>query len=77
MKEHRQADTPNLHINRNGPTPEYIETGHKLREKFLHGIQLCDQRFDNGVRKGCASRDLEMAKLNILNRVPNNKVTIL
>ena len=43
MNEHRQAKTPNLHINRNGPTPEYIEALHKLREKLLHGIQLCDR----------------------------------
>jgi hypothetical protein len=28
---------------RNGPTPEYIESVHKLREDFLYAIQLGDR----------------------------------
>jgi AraC-like DNA-binding protein len=73
MKEHRQSDTPNSYINRNGPSPEYIEAVHKLREKLLQGIQLCDRDIiDEYEREG--SLKFSDEKLNILNRVPNNKV---
>ncbi|MCM3694248.1 AraC family transcriptional regulator [Neobacillus niacini] len=71
MKEHWQADTPNLQINRNGPTIEYIEDVHRQREKFLYGIQTCDRDLIAEFDKGAFQKfDL----LNILNRVPNNKV---
>ncbi|MFS0776685.1 AraC family transcriptional regulator [Neobacillus sp. 3P2-tot-E-2] len=76
MKEHRQSDTPNSYINRNGPSPEYIEAVHKLREKLLQGIQLCDRDIiDEYERAG--SLKFSDEKLNILNRVPNNKVRSL
>ncbi|MEH7494048.1 helix-turn-helix transcriptional regulator [Neobacillus niacini] len=76
MKEHLQSDTPNSYINRNGPSPEYIEAVHKLREKLLQGIQLCDRDIiDEYEREG--SLKFSDEKLNILNRVPNNKVRSL
>ncbi|MCQ6278686.1 helix-turn-helix transcriptional regulator [Bacillus sp. EB600] len=73
MNEHRQAETPNLHINRNGPTPEYIEAGHKLREKLLYGIQLCDRNLIAEYERD-SSQKFRDEQLNLLNRVPNNKV---
>src|SRR6476619_7566224 len=73
MKEHPQTDTPNSYINQNGPTPEYIEDVHKLREKLLYRIQTSDgdliAEFENEV-----SLKFSDEQLNILNRVPNNKV---
>ena len=47
MNEHRQADISNLHKNQNALTPEYIEAGHKLREKLLYAIQTCEWEFDS------------------------------
>jgi YesN/AraC family two-component response regulator len=73
MKEHRQSDTPNSYINRNGPTPEYIESVHKLREKLLNGIQFCDRDLIT-VYEIEGSQQFSDEQLNILNRVPNNKV---
>ncbi|MFB3170145.1 AraC family transcriptional regulator [Neobacillus sp. 179-C4.2 HS] len=66
MKEHTQA-------NRNGLTPEYMETIHKLRESLLHGIQLGDKELVAQYEKDIY-RQLEENQLNILNRVPNDKV---
>ena len=73
MKEHIQADTPNSHIDRNGPTPEYIEAVHKLREKLLYGIQLGDLDLISEYESD-SSQKFRDEQLNILNRVPNNKV---
>jgi AraC-like DNA-binding protein len=73
MKELWQADSPNSHINRNVLSPEYIETVRKLREKLLYGIQLGDQELIAEYEKEM-SKKLEENQLNILNRVPNNKV---
>ncbi|MBT2657616.1 helix-turn-helix transcriptional regulator [Bacillus sp. ISL-18] len=73
MKQHRQADTPNSILNRNGPTPEYIETVHMLREKLLRGIQLGDRDLISEYERD-ASQKFRDEQLNILNRVPNNKV---
>lgn len=73
MKQHRQGDSPNSHINRNGPTPEYIEDIHKLRENLLYGIQTCDRDLITEYERD-ASQKFSDELLNILNRVPNNKV---
>ena len=73
MKKNRQADPSNSHINRIGPTPEYIESVRKLREKLLYGIQLGDQELIAEYEKEM-SKNFEENQLNILNRVPNNKV---
>lgn len=73
MKEQWQADTPNAHLNRNGPTPEYIEGVHKLREKLLYGIQSGDRDLIAEYERD-ASQKFGDEQLNILNRVPNNKV---
>jgi AraC-like DNA-binding protein len=73
MDKRREADTSNSNINRNGLTPEYIETVRKLREKLLYGIQLGDQKLIAEYEKEMY-RMLEENQLNILNRVPNNKV---
>jgi YesN/AraC family two-component response regulator len=66
MKEHTQA-------NRNGLTPEYMETIHKLRESLLYGIQLGDKELVAQFEKDLY-KELEENQLNILNRVPNDKV---
>lgn len=73
MKELRQAGIPNPIINQNRVTPEYIEEVHKLREKLLYGIQLGDRDLINEYEKD-ASQKFSDELLNILNRVPNNKV---
>lgn len=73
MKEQPQADTPNSHINRNGLTPEYIETLHKLREKLLSGIQHADRDLVAEYQRD-ASLQFRDDQLKILNRVPNDKV---
>ena len=74
MKQHRQADiSQNLHINRNGLTPEYIEAVHSLREKLLYGIQLSDRDLISEYERE-TSQKFSDEQLNILNRVPNNKV---
>jgi hypothetical protein len=73
MKEHLQADTPYSHINRNGLTPEHIEAGHKLREKLLHGIQLCDRDLITEYERD-ENQKFRDEQLNLLNRIPNNKV---
>ncbi|MDQ1000484.1 AraC-like DNA-binding protein [Neobacillus niacini] len=73
MKEHQQADPSNSSVNRNGLTPEYMETIHMLREKLLHGIQLGDQESIAQFEKDIFN-ELQGNQLNILNRVPNNKV---
>lgn len=58
---------------RKGPTPEYIENAHKLREDFLYAIQRGDveqlNQFENMFVKKFSD---EM--LNILKRVPNNEI---
>lgn len=73
MKEQRQPNTSNSAKNQNSITPEYIEHLHKLREVLLHGIQLGDQEI---IRKYEKDRSIQWGinELNILNRVPNNKV---
>jgi YesN/AraC family two-component response regulator len=73
MKEHWQEDTSNSHINRNGLTPEYLESARKLREKLLHGIQLGDRDVIAEYEKDFFQKFSD-EQLNILNRVPNNKV---
>jgi AraC-like DNA-binding protein len=73
MKENMKADTSNPLIIRNGPTPEYIETVRKLREKLLYGIQHGDQELIEEYEKEM-SKNFEENQLNILNRVPNNKI---
>lgn len=69
MKENRLADTANLHR----PTPEYIETVHKLRENLLHAIQLGDRDLVGEYEKDINLKFGDI-QLNILNRVPNNKI---
>ncbi|MEH7276255.1 helix-turn-helix transcriptional regulator [Neobacillus vireti] len=73
MKEHRQSDTQNFNINRNGPTPEYMEAVHKLREKLLYGIQTSDRDLIAQYEKE-GTLKFSDEQLNILNRVPNNKL---
>jgi YesN/AraC family two-component response regulator len=73
MKEQPQADPPNSHLNRNGLTPEYIETLHKLREKLLSGIQHADRDLVAEYQRD-ASLQFRDDQLKILNRVPNDKV---
>ncbi|MEH7239179.1 helix-turn-helix transcriptional regulator [Bacillus sp. JJ1562] len=73
MKKHLQEDTPNVHSNRKGAGPEYIESVHKLREKLLYGIQLGDRDLISEYEKE-AFKKFRDEQLNILNRVPNNKV---
>jgi AraC-like DNA-binding protein len=73
MNEHRQEDTSNVHINRNGPTPEYVEAGHNIREKLLNGIQMCDKEMISELI-GEFTQKFRDEQLNILNRIPNNKV---
>ena len=73
MKQHWQLDISNSHINRNGLTPEYIEEVHKLREKLLHGIQTGDRDIMAQYKRE-APQKFSDEQLNILNRVPNNKV---
>jgi len=58
---------------RNGLTPEYIEAAHKLREQLLHVIRLGDlESISEYVKE--AGQKFSDEKLNILNRVPNNKI---
>jgi AraC-like DNA-binding protein len=73
MKEIRIEDTVNLPISRNRPTPEYMETVHKLREKFLYAIQRSDRDLISEFEKDIFQK-LRDEQLNILNRVPNDKV---
>lgn len=73
MKQHQQANPSHSSVNRNGLTPEYMETIHKLREKLLYGIQLGDKELVAQYGKDIY-KELEENRLNILNRVPNNKV---
>jgi hypothetical protein len=73
MKELWHADSPNSHINRNGPTPEYIEDVHKLRGKLLYGIQTSDLDLRAEYVKE-APKQFSDEQLNILNRIPNNKL---
>lgn len=73
MREHHQTDTPNSNNSRNGLTPEYIDAVHKLREKLLYGIQLGDRDLIAEYEMD-ALHKFEDNQLNILNRVPNNKV---
>jgi len=69
MNNNFQADTENLHR----PTPQYIESVHKLREKLLHAIQLGDSDLmrEYEIDSNQLFGDIQ---LNILNRVPNNKI---
>ncbi|OAB43541.1 AraC family transcriptional regulator [Paenibacillus antarcticus] len=73
MKEHLHTETPNSNMNRNGLTPEYIESVHHLREKLLYGIQTGDRNLIIEYERD-ASQKFRDEPLNILNRVPNNKV---
>jgi YesN/AraC family two-component response regulator len=73
MKQHQQPDSSNSSVNRNALTPEYIEAGHKLREKLLYGIQTCDRELITEY-EGDTNQKFRDELLNILNRVPNNKV---
>lgn len=73
MNDHQQTDTPNPNINRNGLTPEYIEAGHKLREKLLYRIQMGDQELITDFEKDPFLK-LSDDQFNLLNRVPNNKM---
>jgi AraC-like DNA-binding protein len=73
MKKHQQANPSHSSVNQNGITPEYMETVHKLRERLLYGIQLGDKELVAQFEKDIYT-ELEGTQLNILNRVPNNKV---
>ena len=73
MKEDQAPDNPKLHPYRQGPTPEYIEAAHKLREKFLYAIQLGDRETISEYEKIIYDKFSD-EQLNILNRVPNNKL---
>lgn len=73
MGEEQQVKSTYMHTNRNGPTPEYIEAVHMLREALLEGIQLGDP---STIRQyeAEASKKFNDQQLNILNRVPNDKI---
>lgn len=69
MAENFQTETDNLHR----PTPEYIESVHKLREKLLHAIQIGDKDLMREYEID-SNQLFGEVQLNILNRVPNDKV---
>lgn len=58
--------------NRKGPTPEYIESAHKLREEYLTAIQRSDINWINQFNKDFTNKFRDEF-LNILKRVPNNQ----
>lgn len=56
-----------------GPAPEYIEAAHQLREQFLQAIQHGNQQFLRETLPDAVNK-LRDAQLNILNRIPNDKL---
>ena len=73
MKEDINSAVPKPQLNSNGITSDYIENLHKLRQDLLNAIQLCERDLVNesGTK---LSRILGEDELNILKRVPDNKV---
>ncbi|MCR8658585.1 helix-turn-helix domain-containing protein [Paenibacillus endoradicis] len=69
MKENFLTEAANLHR----PTPEYIEAVHKLRGNLLHAIQLGDRGLMSEYEIDANSKFGDV-QLNILNRVPNDKI---
>ncbi|MCS7459700.1 AraC family transcriptional regulator [Paenibacillus doosanensis] len=67
------ADDGDVNKDRNPSTPEYFEAAHKQRERFLSAIQHSDLDYI-GQFEGEMSRKFGDKQLNILNRVPNDKV---
>lgn len=57
----------------NGLTSEYIESLHQLRDKLLYKIQRGDREWVANFEKEMTQK-FNDKELNILNRVPNNKV---
>ncbi len=60
-------------LNSNGITSDFIEQLHKLRQDLLSGIRLGDQELVSEL-EGQISRVIGSDQLNILKRVPNNKI---